>query len=344
MKPADFAREFGYPMTDVSVMLGIGFFFVAIEFAALGGLIGLFLIALVLPALFRYLSQILASRARNQEPGPLAIEHFLWFENFWSVFPAVHFAVSIYSVYLLGSIGGLAGLVAALTLLAVVLPASLAILAITRSPVECLRPSTIAGLIRRCGPAYWVLPTYFLAATLLVLLLSNTPLPEIVREWIAFYLLFALFSLTGGVVQPQQLHREVGIHEPAEPDQESVDKELLKERTAVLNHAYGFISRDNRAGGFKHIHEWLAHDPDPDAAWEWFFEQMLRWENSHPALLFAQTYLSRLLYANDRTAAVKIIMRCRLIDAAFNPLPEDRELAREAAESCQNQDLARTLL
>jgi hypothetical protein len=147
------------------------------------------------------------------------------------------------------------------------------------------------------------------------------------------------FSLTGTVVAPHQFHDEVGIYDPVEPDQADVDASLLKERTAVLNHAYGFVSRDNRAGGFKHIESWLQRDPDPESAWAWFFDQMLRWEITYPALVFAQSYLNRLLHDGDDVTAVKVMMRCRHENDTFMPLADDIGPALKAAEHCQNQEL-----
>jgi hypothetical protein len=117
----------------------------------------------------------------------------------------------------------------------------------------------------------------------------------------------------------------------------------MSERAAVLNHAYGLVSRGNRAGGLGHVRDWIDRDPDPDAAWRWFFEQMLRWEVTDAALQFGQQYLGLLLRSGDQVAAVKLIARCRLENEAFRPLPDDRELARQAAEHCGNEELARTL-
>ena len=131
--------------------------------------------------------------------------------------------------------------------------------------------------------------------------------------------------------------------DPVQPDDKKVSNDISKERTSVLNHAYGFISRGNRAGGLKHIVTWLDKDPEPDTAWAWFFEQMLQWEIQEPALVFAQQYLGRLLEAEDYVLAVKLMMRCRMINEAFKPLPDDRALALEAAEHCQNDELKKVL-
>ena len=101
---------------------------------------------------------------------------------------------------------------------------------------------------------------------------------------------------------------------------------------------------DSSAGTIEpHIHDWLSEDPQPDTAWSWFFQQMMRWESKEPALAFGQQFIARLLRQQDAVGAVKVMMRCRLENEAFLPLPEDRAAAREAAEQCQNDELLRSL-
>ncbi len=343
LRPADAGRELLSPLTNLSVLFSWLTLFLIIEFAVSGGVLGLLLLLLILPAFFRYLMRVLESRAKGQDPGPLNVDDLLWFGNAWSLFVIVHAAVVIYVTYILGSKFGLAAMLVANLLLAAVIPASLAVLAITRNPVECLTPRSVAGLIRRCGASYWMLPSYLLVVGGIVWWLSTRRISDFLLELLTTYLVFAFFALIGAVVRPHQFHDEIRIHEPAEPDQELLDEQLQSARTNTLNHAYGFISRGNRAGGFKHIRDWLGTDPEPDSAWQWFFDQMLLWEIKEPALVFAQTYLSRLLAEREYVAAVKLMMRCRLINEAFRPLPDDRELAIEAAEQCGNDELMRSL-
>lgn len=118
---------------------------------------------------------------------------------------------------------------------------------------------------------------------------------------------------------------------------------LDAQRAGILNHAYGFFSRGNRDGGMAHIRKWLDTDPHPAAGWAWFFEQMLRWENTEPALLFAQTYINRLLHNGLQIQAVKIMLRARLVNERFRPLSGDTVLAIEAAERSGNDALAEAL-
>ena len=340
MNAADILREFTYPARNLTVLFSALFIFLLLEFAAFGRLMGLFLAFLIMPSLFHYLMRVLDRRARGKEPGPLEVDDLYWFQGAWSLFMIVHVAVALYAIYISGIAFGRPGMLAAVVVVAAILPSALAVLAITKSPLESLNPKAIGGLIGRIGGDYWILPTYILVAGFAANLVAAAGVPGFLVELAAFYLVLVFFSMTGAVVKSYDLHEEVDIYDPVEKPREAVDDALLRERTSVLNHAYGFISRDNRAGGFKHIESWLQRDPDPEAAWAWFLDQMLRWEDSMPALLFAQSYLRRLLMEGDDATAVKVMGRCRHVNADFVPLADDLGAAIEAAERRQNQELA----
>jgi hypothetical protein len=149
--------------------------------------------------------------------------------------------------------------------------------------------------------------------------------------------------VTGAVTRGTNLFTDVDLPEADGVDEEKRQRGLARKRTQVLDHAYGLASRGNRDGGLKHIYHWLARDPEPDDAWPWCFEQMLRWEDSYPGLLLAQQYLGRLLEAGEQVGAVKLMLRCRLIDETFRPLSADLPRAVAAAEACSNAELAAVL-
>lgn len=117
------------------------------------------------------------------------------------------------------------------------------------------------------------------------------------------------------------------------------DPGLVRERTRVLNHAYGFISRGNRQGGLTHLHDWIRQEADVGAAYRWFFEQMLSWESHEAALCLAEAYLAWLLGRGRDVEALKLIARCRFEDSRFMPGPATRALALAAAERHGNEDI-----
>jgi putative membrane protein insertion efficiency factor len=136
-----------------------------------------------------------------------------------------------------------------------------------------------------------------------------------------------------------------GAGQAARPGQsgEAAAEQLEKQRRHALNHAYGFISRENRAGGFDHLFDCIARDPNPADAWAWIFERMLGWENRQTALFFAQHYVHDLLQHGEQRKAVKVILRCRLVDEQFCPMADDRPAAVAAAEAMSNAELAADL-
>nr|MDJ0940793.1 hypothetical protein [Woeseiaceae bacterium] len=169
-------------------------------------------------------------------------------------------------------------------------------------------------------------------------------LPAWIVVLVTLYFVTAFFAVIGGLTRATNLVEEVGIPEAEEPGVEEVTTALLKKRTGVLNHAYGFASRGNRDNALNHIEQWIEReDPEPAAARQWFFERMLDWEETDHALFFAQRYLSWLLAHGEQVRAVKLILRGQIVNPRFRPKTEDMEAAIEAAQACRNPELADAL-
>jgi hypothetical protein len=152
-----------------------------------------------------------------------------------------------------------------------------------------------------------------------------------------------MFTLTGSVLHEKIAAIRVDLPLAREPATEQLDAELTRDRTKALNHAYGFVSRGNRAGGLQYLYRWIENEVYIDAAYRWFFEQMLKWESTEAALVFAQTYLSRLLKQRREIEALKLMNRCLFENKRFKPLPEDMGAALAAAERQGNDDLIKHL-
>ncbi|MDX1509299.1 MAG: hypothetical protein R3358_13520, partial [Woeseiaceae bacterium] len=281
------------------------------------------------------------ARARGKEAGPPGIEYFSLVGNGWTLFPFVHaFIVGQAYVWVNAEFGTGSAAMFALIVAAVV-PAMMAVLVITQSPAQSLNPQALWTLVRETGNDYWYAPITLLLAFLLTPLTGV--LPNFVVQIAELYLLVSFYAVTGAITRERNLIDEVDIDEPVERDPGAQVADLQKQRTAVLNHAYGFVSRGNREGGLSHVYGWLMKDPDPVAGWPWFFTQMLKWENSEHALWFAQEYIHWLLARNEQVAAVKVMLRCRLLNERFRPRAEDLEAAVRAAESSGNAELAEAL-
>lgn len=342
MSPVRVLQAILYPLTNGVVLAAMFFFWALLALANAAGLFGLWLLIVIVPALLRFQVLLLGHRLQDRDPDAPGIEFFSLVGNVWSLFPAVFLFASIILMLFAANLLGTAGALMASVLIALVYPAAMIILALTHSPLESLNPLAHARLVGRMRGNY-LLPLVFLLLSLLVAQTLSQALPQFLHIPLMLLAGFSFVSLAGTASSGLGLAEEVEIYAPLSASDEQVAADLDAERTRVLNHAYGFVSRDNRAGGLQHVYAWLAEDPLPADGWAWFFNQMLRWERNDAALFFGQRYLHRLLLVDEHVAAVKLIMRCRMLDETWKPDSVDLEAAIKAAEICRNDELQAVL-
>ncbi len=341
MKPSDIGRAIAYPLVTPAVLVPLVVFWLLISFAIWGGLLGLFLLFLVIPAVFRFQMIVLEARARGIEPATPDTEFFNWFGNAWSLFPVPVSILLVWAILESATHFGLVAAGGAAFLASVFFPVSLAVLAITHSPLQSINPVAIVRLMGRCGGTLWIATVFLYIACWLVYLSDS--MPTLLGNFVQLLLSFSFFSLVGSLIEPYRLVEEVYIPDAVEQDAEEVRGDIEKKRTGVLTHAYGFISRGNREGGIRHVIAGIQNDGDPAGAWAWYFDRMLGWENQQHALFFAQNYVHDAFRHGEDVTALKVIMRCRLVDEGFKPLVEDRQAAVAAAERHRNNELADVL-
>ncbi|MBT8067525.1 MAG: hypothetical protein KJO09_09810 [Gammaproteobacteria bacterium] len=342
IKPLETIRALSYPLVEPSVLVPLIFFWLLLSLASWGGVLGLFMMFLLLPAVLRYQMILLEARARGMKPEVPGIEFFNWFGNGWTLFPVVIFVILVWVTVAAGSQFGSSALFAMLVFSGLFFPACIAVLAITHSPLQSVNPIALARLWKKCAATFWQATVYLVGVAWVSMQAEGLPMMLAVLLQLALF--FSFFSLVGSLIQPYGLIEDIDIPEMPQQDEASVASAAIeKSRINVLSHAYGFISRGNRDGGLNHLLESVAEDPDPVAARLWYFERMLTWDNTLPALFFAQHNVRDHLQHGEQVPAVKLIMRCRLIDAQFRPFPEDLEAAILAAEASDNPALAADL-
>ena len=349
MKISDLPKELVYPMTELSVLLAnvtfalLAAFVIAALRSGPFGLFSLVIVVIALPAYFRFAIHVLEARAHGRDPDPPAIELFSWAESFWSLFPAVVLGFIVWlESYLFVNIGP-ATFYLSLTFLAFVYPASMAVLAITRSPLGSINPVNIYHMIRLCGMEYLLVPLLLGITIVCAIFLSDITTWSLLRYFVINYVFFLLFTLTGVVLRDNEIIKEVEIETPLMIGEQELADDLIKERQHIANHAYGFASRGNREGALRHIRQWIEKEADTSAACEWFFQEMLKWEPGDAALFFAQDYFAHLLSQESDGEALKLISRCLHADSLWRPLQRDREAALALAERYSRRDLLEQL-
>ena len=165
------------------------------------------------------------------------------------------------------------------------LPASAALMAVTRNLFSALNPISVLAAMGRMGPGY------------LLCLASSAAMFALL--WLAWtrggawyfplaYGLFLQAYLIGRVVYARRL--ALGVQAPRSPEAKAarVQGEIVAVRRSVLSHAYGFAAHGNRAGALKHIDAYLDETEDSLEARLWMLNEMARWEDTSVAGRFCE--------------------------------------------------------
>ncbi len=341
MKIVDLIRAIFLPLLEPPVFLMMVLFWIVVCIGTSGSPMGIFVLILCLAPLFRYQSIVVEATAKGESPGAFDAEFFGWAGSMWTMFPLLLAAALALLGYTVEQVAGQAGVLGVLLFAALFLPASMAVLAITHSPLQSVNPVAIGRLLGATLKTYWIAPVYLMIAGWGAT--QALQFSVVASNFVFLFVFFSAAAVIGTVIEPYGLVDDVDIPEPQEQSAEEVSNKMTQQRDAVLAHAYGFASRGNRDGGFDHILESIRTDADEVGAWAWYFDRMTRWEEPQHALFFAQLYIHDLLNHGDEVPALKLILRCRLIDERFKPRAEDLPAAIAAAERNGNFELAAVL-
>ena len=331
-----FSVELLFPLRSVACLFAMCTFALLIMLALKAGLPGLWLLVVVVPALSRFLVIVAEARAEGRDVEPPGIEFFSLAGNAWTLFPALPAAGTLILVHTMA--GTEPALATAVGLAAgVVLPAMIAVIVITHSPLQSLNPAALYRLVRSVGPPY------LLASILFLLLGAAVAAGGAALALGALYLLFAFHAVCGALLRERDLLHDIDIPADEAAAAAMTAGALAQERRVCLGHAYALFSRGNENGALAYLAKWLEQDPDPHGARDWFQKEMLGWENRRPALCFGQDYLGWLLAVGEPILAVKLMLRLRLLDPAFRPAAADLPAALAAARTSGNTELAEVL-
>jgi len=341
MSATQLVKAVFYPLSESRVLIPMLAFWLLMSLANAAGMFGIVLMLITVPAVFRYAMVILEARAKDASPATPDIGSFNWLGNIWSLFPLLVSALVAWSTISAGQTFGSGGTIVVLILASAIVPASFVVLAITHSPLHSLNPVALKNLLVRCGSTFWIASVYVVVAGWLCLVAEL--LPPTMTNLAQLFLWFSFFSVTGSLVSPYGLIDDVYIPDELRSGEDAVAGGTQRFRERALTHAYGFVSRGNRDGGFRHIFDSIEEDSDPAAAWTWYFARMLKWDDPNGALFFAQHYIHDLLRHGEEIAALKVVMRCRLINVQWKPASDDLPTLIDAAISCGNNELATVL-
>jgi hypothetical protein len=343
MKPAELGRELIYPLSSITTLVPMVISWLLFSVATFFGLFGLFLFITTGVPFFGYLMSLLEARSNNKAAPAFDAELMALIGNGWALFPLV---IVVFLGWIQFAVSNRYSADAALLLLVfsgALFPASLGVFSITRSPLQGLNLVALLRFIQSAGVDYAQLLGAQVVVTLVLYLLLQSGAPWLLVRFGLIYQAFLLYGMTGSIVGAHRLVDDVHIPAPQEASVIQSRTELINDRQSILTHAYGFASRGNRAGGLAHIQSQIDGEPDQDEAYQWFFNEMLKWENPDAALFFAQAYLHRLLGQEREPSALKLLSQCFHANPRFRPADDDRENVVEIAERHGRQDLLKQL-
>lgn len=343
VKPTDLPGEIAFPLTSGTVLMSILVFGSLLWLSVAAGMLGLWLMFIVVPALFRYAIYLLEARAHGKETLVAGIEIFNIADNLWGLIPLILLGGFVWLEWQVLNNVSLQVAQALLVVFFLIYPASVAVLGVTRSPIDSINPVMLVRMIRTCGVNYVFIPIVLVFVTFVMVLLHRSVLPDFTSYYVGVYIFYLLFTFTGAVVHASDVVSEVDIDAPLARSVSEVTEDLIAMRQKTADHAYGFISRGNREGGFKHIREWIESEADPDEAVSWFFNEMMRWESGDAALFFAQECFAHFIHHDLDRPAIKLMTRCLYEDPCWKPRVEDRPHAIELAERYGMDDLVKLL-
>jgi hypothetical protein len=166
----------------------------------------------------------------------------------------------------------------------VCMPASVALLAVTREFSAALNPVKLAAAALGMGHTY--LLCLLGSAAVLVLFELAQARGGLLWYFPLFYGLFLYAYLIGSSVYARRL--PLGVNAPRSPESraERVRAETIAIRNGILTHAYGFAARGNAAGALRHIESYIATDENTVEARLWMLNEISRWERGAAALEF----------------------------------------------------------
>lgn len=216
---------------------------------------------------------------------------------------------------------------------AVVFPASAALMGLTSNLAHSLNPSALMGVAKTIGRDYVVLVVAYVGIFLgISVLLSSVAaqafaLPAIVGFALESWALLASFALIGSVVRTHRADFEIP-GEIVPPEEERVEQRHRQWRKD-LDRAYASMRSGLTQAGYETLHKLIEDNTDSLDINHWLIENLFDWEEKRFALEAAQRLMHKLIETGDTSGALELYRRCRHHDTAFHV---SREAARALAE------------
>jgi hypothetical protein len=292
-----------------------------LEVAGLAGLLGLLLMILISLSLWRYCYSVLRHVARgwNHFPPPdiestnifgetAVVLHYLFFALLGALIVTTPFIDELLRVLLFG-------------LLAVVFPASAAVMGMTNSLVAALNPTSVSTVVRELGTDYAKLMAVCVSLVALLIvgeLLANVSwLLGLLGAILSVWTTLALFLAIGAALRAHRF--QFDLLEGRDDVEQRDDRERREQWQKTLDRAYASVRSGLTAQAYRTVKELVASEGDSLEIYQWTFNGMLAWDEPQHAVLLGERFARRLWDEDRKVDALELAERCRKISPQFAP-------------------------
>jgi hypothetical protein len=334
------------PMANTTVIATAVVYGFLLRLAIAAGMFGFLLWFMIMLSLWRYGYAVLRHVASGWKRfPPPEIESTNPVGEFAVVLHSALFALSLFFFATTPFVHGPARWLGLAAVLAVA-PASVAIMAMTRSAAAALNPFALASLVRDVGSDYLTLLA--VSVGLGALLVVAGAMAEaswflgMLGDMLAVWVVLALFLATGSVLRAHRFELElVAALDDAE---ERDEREQRANWQKTLDRAYASVRSGLPAQAYRTVKELIASERDSLEVYQWTFNGMLAWDEPHHAAMLGERFARKLWEAGRKVDALELAERCRRLSPQFIPpaafTAELAEYARSIGRHRAADDLA----
>jgi hypothetical protein len=339
-------RYFPFPLTATALLL-VGGLTLGLLVAVKAGIAGILLAAVLVAWFFCYCYLVLdAIVAGAASPPGLSFEILNPLAERRPIAQAILLAIgAALVVATIKFLGFIAGAVCC-GLLLVWLPASIAILATTRHPLQAIWPPQLIGFARSCGGHYTQTMMVFVALGSLLFGLLRFAAPLWMVSSAAQLMLLVGFALVAGAMLEHSHELGIAPEQHAQREADRAARLLALQRRRMLERAYLKLKVGNPMESWQEIQAWLGQHGRGDRALverRAILEIAGAWDDPRPADRIADEVIGLHLARRESGRAMEILERRLAANPRFRPGSAHRPRLAELATLAGKPALRRHL-
>src|ERR1700722_4287484 len=240
------------------------------------------------------------------------------------------------------------GSTAAITLAAVVallLPASVAVLGLEGNILKAAYPVAWIRLVRKLGPMYLLVLAVIGGYFLLIVLLGRWELWFPLEIAIFMFCILSVFSVLGGALYERRHELELETYHSPERTEERLQGQQLRQDEHNLTEAYGQMRAGSHTAAWQLLQTWLTANGNSPQNYHWLCGRVASWGDPRYLTRLTEDYVDRLLTLKRNGEAMGGVAQRLDQDPSFRPKSASAplQIARLAAAGGTKR-VARTLL